>query len=218
MLPDPLLILSYPVVSTLLLACQVCELPQATRDHVGALLLRLTLRELFGWRCMQTDPNWGNFLYEAGGEEKGEGGCGTLHLIDFGAAREFPEAFVSEYLEMVMVSEYFISVGRGTERKCPLIPYFLLRCISQACADRDKRRIIEQSVKLGFLTGDESQVLCLFRWPRQLLQRNFVLFSKGHDGRPLRGGLRCGHALCGEGALRLWLARQHDAQVGYVEV
>jgi len=37
---------------------------QPIRDAVGTLLLQLTLRELFEWRFMQTDPNWGNFLYD----------------------------------------------------------------------------------------------------------------------------------------------------------
>ena len=54
-------------------------MPQEVRDDVGTRLLRLTLRELFDWRFMQTDPNWGNFLYDpevgpvmcAGGGEKG---------------------------------------------------------------------------------------------------------------------------------------------------
>ena len=58
---------------------KVRELDQATRDDVGTRLLRLTLRELFAWRFMQTDPNWGNFLYDPA--------TGVLNLIDFGAAR-----------------------------------------------------------------------------------------------------------------------------------
>ena len=45
------------------------------------------------WRFMQTDPNWGNFLYD---EE-----TGVMALIDFGAAREFPARFVGDYLRMV---------------------------------------------------------------------------------------------------------------------
>lgn len=49
---------------------------QDVRDAVGTLLLQLTLKELFEWRFMQTDPNWGNFLYDAP--------SGVLHLIDFG--------------------------------------------------------------------------------------------------------------------------------------
>ena len=50
----------------------------------------------------QTDPNWGNFLYEEGNEASP---LGTLHLIDFGAARDFPADFVKDYLEMVKVRD-----------------------------------------------------------------------------------------------------------------
>ena len=32
---------------------QVRDMPQAVRDHVGTLLLKLTLRELFDWHFMQ---------------------------------------------------------------------------------------------------------------------------------------------------------------------
>jgi len=42
---------------------------------------------------MQTDPNWGNFLYDRA--------TGRLSLIDFGAARPFPRPFVDDYLRMV---------------------------------------------------------------------------------------------------------------------
>lgn len=66
---------------------------QPIRDAVGTLVLQLTLRELFAWRFMQTDPNWGNFLYDEA--------AGKLNLIDFGAAREFPVGFVDDYLSMV---------------------------------------------------------------------------------------------------------------------
>ena len=72
---------------------QVAEMSQPVRDAVGTLLLQLTLRELFSWRFMQTDPNWGNFLYDEA--------AGKLNLIDFGAAREFPVTFVDDYLSMV---------------------------------------------------------------------------------------------------------------------
>lgn len=53
----------------------------------------------------------------------------TLNLIDFGAAKHFPEEFVHHYMEMVA-----------------------------ACADRDKDKVIKQSMIMGFLTGDEAQV------------------------------------------------------------
>lgn len=45
---------------------KVALLDQKVRDEVGTKLLRLTLKELFEWRFMQTDPNWGNFLYDTG--------------------------------------------------------------------------------------------------------------------------------------------------------
>eukprot|EP00210_Caulerpa_lentillifera_P004148 g3954.t1 len=72
---------------------RVRDLDQETRNQVGTHLLDLTMKELFEWRYMQTDPNWGNFLYCAD--------TGILTLIDFGAAKEFPRDFVDDYLLMV---------------------------------------------------------------------------------------------------------------------
>ena len=46
--------------------------------------------EHFVWRLMQTDPNWGNFLYDVQTR--------TTYLIDFGVAREYGEEFVRGYL------------------------------------------------------------------------------------------------------------------------
>jgi len=42
---------------------------------------------------MQTDPNWGNFLFDEATK--------TINLIDFGAARDYPKTFVDDYLRMV---------------------------------------------------------------------------------------------------------------------
>ncbi len=67
--------------------------PQATRDAVARKLLKLTLRELFTWRFVQTDPNWGNFLYDPA--------TGRVGLLDFGAARAYPRPFVDDYLRLV---------------------------------------------------------------------------------------------------------------------
>ncbi|XP_022870470.1 protein ABC transporter 1, mitochondrial [Olea europaea var. sylvestris] len=73
---------------------KVALLDQATRNYVGAKLLELTLRELFIFCFMQTDPNWSNFLYDDA--EK------SINLIDFGAVRDFPKLFVDDYLRMVV--------------------------------------------------------------------------------------------------------------------
>lgn len=50
-----------------------------------------------------------------------------IYLIDFGASRLYKKQFVDEYLRMVY-----------------------------ACAIRDRQGVIDSSIKLGFLTGDES--------------------------------------------------------------
>ncbi|WCJ22580.1 Atypical kinase COQ8B mitochondrial [Euphorbia peplus] len=73
---------------------KVALLDQETRDYVGKKLLELTLMELFVLRFMQTDPNWGNFLYDEATK--------TMNLIDFGAARDFPKRFVDDYIRMVL--------------------------------------------------------------------------------------------------------------------
>lgn len=51
-----------------------------------------------------------------------------IYLIDFGASRLYKKQFVDEYLRMV-----------------------------HACSVRDRQRVIDSSIKLGFLTGDESK-------------------------------------------------------------
>ncbi len=101
---------------------KVAELSQEVRDSVGTRLLGLTLKELYEWNYMQTDPNWGNFLYDPPSD--------LIHLIDFGAAKEYPPEFVAEYLEMV-----------------------------KGCAEKDAQMIVDKSTALGFLTGDESKVM-----------------------------------------------------------
>eukprot|EP01018_Ginkgo_biloba_P008511 Gb_04260 [translate_table: standard] len=73
---------------------RVAQLNQETRDYVGRKLLEITLKELFVFHFMQTDPNWSNFLYDASKS--------TINLIDFGAVREYPVHFVDNYLRMVL--------------------------------------------------------------------------------------------------------------------
>ena len=72
---------------------KVSFLDQEERNRIGKNILRLTMKELFVWKFMQTDPNWGNFLYDVG--------TGTTYLIDFGSAREYSKSFVDGYLRIV---------------------------------------------------------------------------------------------------------------------
>jgi aarF domain-containing kinase len=72
---------------------KVAYLDQEERNRIGRAIMYLTIQELFVWRFMQTDPNWGNFLYDVGSR--------TTSLIDFGATREFSKSFVDGYLRIV---------------------------------------------------------------------------------------------------------------------
>ena len=53
--------------------------PQATRDAVMTILVRLVLRELFEFGVIQSDPNFANYRFQPD--------TGRLVLLDFGAAR-----------------------------------------------------------------------------------------------------------------------------------
>jgi predicted unusual protein kinase regulating ubiquinone biosynthesis (AarF/ABC1/UbiB family) len=54
------------------------DAPQEERDRVMTLLFALLLRELFEFRLVQTDPNFGNYLFDSA--------TGRIALLDFGAA------------------------------------------------------------------------------------------------------------------------------------
>lgn len=56
--------------------------PRRKRDRIAAELIELALRELFDWGLVQTDPNFANYRYDAGGARIG--------LLDFGATRRYP--------------------------------------------------------------------------------------------------------------------------------
>ncbi len=72
------------------------EHPQERRDRVGERLLRLVLTELFEFRFMQTDPNFGNYLFDPAGER--------LALIDFGSTRSFEGHFAEAYRAFLIAS------------------------------------------------------------------------------------------------------------------
>lgn len=124
-------------------------LGQAERDSIARTLLKLTLRELFEWRFMQTDPNWGNFFYDAR--------SGRVGLLDFGASRDYPKSFVDDYLRLVWaaangdrrtiedVSVRSESPGGGGARG-----QALLRCATHPST---------YLPAVGFLTGLESPVM-----------------------------------------------------------
>ncbi|KJR80384.1 aarF domain-containing kinase [Sporothrix schenckii 1099-18] len=72
------------------------DLSQEQRDWIGTQILRLCLLEITQFHFMQTDPNWTNFLYNAG--------TNKLELLDFGASREYPAEFVDQYVRLLQAA------------------------------------------------------------------------------------------------------------------
>lgn len=72
------------------------ELDYHHRQIVGQRVMDMCIRELFEIRCMQTDPNWSNFLYDAESER--------LMLIDFGSTRFYTKEFIDNYLRVTMAA------------------------------------------------------------------------------------------------------------------
>ncbi len=65
------------------------DVDQDIRDGIAVAIQDLTFRELYEFRFMQTDPNFGNYLYRHDD--------GRIALLDLGAAVEFPAEFVERY-------------------------------------------------------------------------------------------------------------------------
>lgn len=63
--------------------------PQDTRNRIAKNLIELTLKELFDFGLMQTDPNFANYLYQPE--------TGQIVLLDFGATRALDPVIVRQY-------------------------------------------------------------------------------------------------------------------------
>lgn len=73
-------------------------LSPARRTALGRAFLELFLREVFEWREMQTDPNFGNYRIRPGASARAKD---RIVLLDFGAVREFPDSFIEPLREMI---------------------------------------------------------------------------------------------------------------------
>ncbi|KAI8867700.1 ABC1-domain-containing protein [Ramicandelaber brevisporus] len=92
----------------------IASLDQPSRDWIGENILRLALREVFEFRFMQTDPNWGNFMFDASSKRP------RIPLLDFGSARDFSDDFVLKYRRLLeaavannreMCEQYSLDIG-----------------------------------------------------------------------------------------------------------
>ena len=101
---------------------RIADFTQSQRDWIGTHIMRLCLREIAEFHYMQTDPNWTNFLYNAS--------TNKLELLDFGASRAYPEAFITTYVRTLI-----------------------------AASKNDRQKCHDLSIELGYLTGMESQAM-----------------------------------------------------------
>lgn len=69
--------------------------PQAVKDHVADLLMKLYLEEVFQHGMVQTDPNPGNFLI---------GPKNEIILLDFGAVKKYDQGFIEGYRTVLKAS------------------------------------------------------------------------------------------------------------------
>jgi len=67
--------------------------PQAERDRVMSKLFELLFREMFEFNCMQTDPNFANYLYDEVNKK--------IVLLDFGATRVFDTERIKAYRRLM---------------------------------------------------------------------------------------------------------------------
>lgn len=70
------------------------EETQAIRDHVAKDLIDLTIKELFVFGVMQTDPNFANYRYQMEDQR--------IVLLDFGATHEIAPFIVQAYRELMI--------------------------------------------------------------------------------------------------------------------
>lgn len=71
---------------------------QEERNRVMSLMMELFFAEFLEYRCVQTDPNLANFLYNLESKQ--------LVLLDFGATREFDQSFVESYQAALQAATY----------------------------------------------------------------------------------------------------------------
>ena len=63
------------------------------RNRVSEALVNLTLREVFEFGIMQSDPNFANYRYNPANEK--------ISLLDFGAARALQPSAIDGYMHLL---------------------------------------------------------------------------------------------------------------------
>ncbi len=76
----------------------IMSLSQDRRNQIGQAIMELFCREVFDWKKMQTDPNFGNYLIRKDGHQD------KIILLDFGAFRDFEDEIILPARKMIYYS------------------------------------------------------------------------------------------------------------------
>ena len=79
-------------------SADVEALPLARRNALARAFLELFLREIFEWKELQTDPNFGNYRVRPATTARGRD---RLVLLDFGAVQQYPDSFLDPLKQMI---------------------------------------------------------------------------------------------------------------------
>lgn len=115
--------------------------PQAERDRIMTLLIKLVLRELFEFRLMQTDPNFANYRYDPTTRQ--------VVLLDFGATRALPESMITQYRTL-------LNKGLAGDKDGVLAAVLDIGFMTKQTAQQNKREIdklIETTIQMIQLPG-----------------------------------------------------------------
>jgi predicted unusual protein kinase regulating ubiquinone biosynthesis (AarF/ABC1/UbiB family) len=104
------------------------DAPQAVRDDVAARLIGLVLEELFDFNLMQTDPNFANFRWQPE--------TGRVVLLDFGAARSFPDELAARFRAVVQA-------GIAGEPEAMLQAMTAMGYLPEGLAEGHRRAVVE---------------------------------------------------------------------------
>ncbi|PIE43102.1 MAG: ABC transporter [Gammaproteobacteria bacterium] len=82
---------------------EVQQLSQARRNYLARASLELFLREMYDWKELQTDPNFGNYRIRLANNPDG---LDRIVLLDFGAVQKYSDAILGPVCKMIKASYY----------------------------------------------------------------------------------------------------------------
>lgn len=110
----------------------ISALPQARRNNLGKAIMDLFCREVFDWKKMQTDPNFGNYLIRCEGDQD------KIILLDFGAFRDFEDEIILPARKMIYYAyhhnvEEFIAAVHSINFMDKGVPQSILEEFAELC-------------------------------------------------------------------------------------